>query len=41
MEKYTVTQSERLNELNCPEEEQDREFETKEERNEQFRKLEK
>ena len=41
MEKYTVTQSERLNELNCPEEEQDREFETKEERNEHFRKLEK
>lgn len=41
MEKYTVTQSERLNELNCLEEEQDREFETKEERNEHFRKLEK
>ena len=41
MEKYTVTQSERLNELNCPIEEQDREFETKEERNEHFRKLEK
>ena len=41
MEKYTVTQSERLNELNCPEEEQDREFGTKEERNEHFRKLEK
>ena len=41
MEKYTVTQSERLNELNCPAEEQDREFETKEERNEYFRKLEK
>lgn len=41
MEKYTVTQTERLNELNCPEEEQEREFETKEERNEHFRKLEK
>ena len=41
MEKYTVTQSERLNELNAPIEEQDREFETKEERNEHFRKLEK
>ena len=41
MEKYTVTQTERLNELNCPEEEQEREFETKEERNERFRKLEK
>ncbi len=41
MEKYTVTQSERLNELNAPAEEQDREFETKEERNEHFRKLEK
>lgn len=41
MEKYTVTQSERLNELNAPVEEQDREFETKEERNEHFRKLEK
>ncbi|MBQ7703498.1 MAG: pyrrolysine--tRNA(Pyl) ligase large subunit, partial [Firmicutes bacterium] len=41
MEKYTVTQSERLNELNCPPEEQDREFETKEERDQRFRKLEK
>ena len=41
MEKYTVTQSERLNELNAPIEEQEREFETKEERNEHFRKLEK
>ena len=41
MEKYTVTQSERLNELNAPIEEQDREFESKEERNEHFRKLEK
>ena len=41
MEKYTVTQSERLNELNCSIDEQDREFETKEERNEHFRKLEK
>jgi len=41
LEKYTVTQSERLNELNAPIEEQDREFETKEERNEHFRKLEK
>ena len=41
MEKYTVTQTERLNELNCPEEEQEREFETKEERNEHFHKLEK
>ena len=41
MEKYTVTQSERLNELNCPTEELDLEFETKEERNEHFRKLEK
>ena len=41
MEKYTVTQSERLNELNAPIEEQDREFETKQERNEHFRKLEK
>lgn len=41
MEKYTVTQSERLSELNCSPEEQDREFETKEERNEHFRKLEK
>ena len=41
MEKYTVTQSERLSELNCSPEEQTREFETKEERNEHFRKLEK
>ena len=41
MEKYTVTQSERLNELNAPIEEQEREFETKEKRNEHFRKLEK
>ena len=41
MEKYTVTQSERLNELNCPKEELDREFETKEDRNTYFKKLEK
>jgi phenylalanyl-tRNA synthetase alpha chain len=41
LEKYTVTQSERLSELNCSPEEQTREFETKEERNEHFRKLEK
>ena len=41
MEKYTVTQLERLNELSCPKEELDQEFETKEERNERFRKLEK
>ena len=41
MEKYTVTQTERLKEQNSPEEEQEREFETKEERNEHFRKLEK
>ncbi|MBO5994999.1 MAG: hypothetical protein J6Q41_05755, partial [Firmicutes bacterium] len=41
MERYTVTQLERLNELNCPKEELDQEFETKEERNERFKKLEK
>ena len=41
MEKYTVTQTERLNELNCQADELGREFETAEERNNYFRKLEK
>lgn len=41
MEKYTVTQLERLNELNCPEAEIEMSFATKEERNDSFRILEK
>ena len=41
MEKYTVTQLERLNELNCPKEELDMEFDTREDREKHFKKLEK
>ena len=41
MERYTVTQLERLNELNCPATEIDATFATKEDRNDSFRALEK
>ena len=41
MESYTLTQKQRLTELNAPEEYVEAEFETAEERNESYRKLEK
>ena len=41
MESYTLTQKQRLTELNAPEEYVEAQFETAEERNESYRKLEK
>ena len=40
MEKFTITQRERLTELDAASEVLDREFDTKEERNAEFKKIE-